>query len=181
MNHTAILSSSTFFPLHLFLSLHLTPASLPLGIFLPCLLPFFFIISFFPLCVSVSPLPSKHTCPNLLPLLPPLSLHSKPTLTDEYQTTGPGSSRCPTDFKHFLHFLLPHSRYFVHLLFFFFFKPHPSMQLLSYEYKQPFKWQLQGVCLCVCLHELIHQHLRDPTNKQQLSDVSTALLSACDE
>lgn len=87
-------------------------------------------------------------------------------------------------FKHFLHFLLPHSSYFVHLLFFFFFfflKPHPSMQLLSYEYKQPFKWQLQGVCLCVCLHELIHQHLRDPTNKQQLSDVSTALLSACDE
>lgn len=66
-------------------------------------------------------------------------------------------------------------------LFLFFFKPHPSMQLLSYEYKQPFKWQLQGVCLCVCLHELIHQHLRDPTNKQQLSDVSTALLSACDE
>lgn len=55
------------------------------------------------------------------------------------------------------------------------------MQLLSYEYKQPFKWQLQGVFLCVCLHELIHQHLRDPTNKQQLSDVSTALLSACDE
>ena len=34
---------------------------------------------------------------------------------------------------------------------------------------------------CMHLHELIHQHLRDPTAKQQLADVSTALLSACDE
>lgn len=33
----------------------------------------------------------------------------------------------------------------------------------------------------LCLHELIHQHLTDPTNKQPLADVSTALLSAGDE
>lgn len=33
------------------------------------------------------------------------------------------------------------------------------------------------VCACVQLHELIHQHLRDLTDKQQLTDVSTALLS----
>lgn len=33
----------------------------------------------------------------------------------------------------------------------------------------------------VRLHELIHQHLRDPTDKQQLADVSTALLSVRDE
>lgn len=110
MNHTAILSSSSFFPLHLFLSLHLTPASLPLGIFLPCLLPFFLIIS--SPRVSVSLLPSKHTCPNLFPLPPPpLSPRSLMNIKRRAQAL----------LQTLFHFLLPHSRYFVHLLFFFFF------------------------------------------------------------
>lgn len=35
--------------------------------------------------------------------------------------------------------------------------------------------------MCAGLHELVHKHLRDLTSKQQLTDVSTALLSAHDE
>lgn len=162
----------------------------------------FLILSTPPLSVSPShscfitfgyfpPMPSSLFPHHLFPPRFSLSSSFKTHLSKPFSSpTPPLSPRSLMNIKRraqallqtLFHFLLPHSRYFVHLLFFFFFfKPHPSMQLLSYEYKQPFKWQLQGVCLCVCLHELIHQHLRDPTNKQQLSDVSTALLSACDE
>lgn len=36
-------------------------------------------------------------------------------------------------------------------------------------------------CVDSCLHELIHRHLTDPTDKQLHADVSTALLSVGDE
>lgn len=60
----------------------------------------------------------------------------------------------------------------------------PSMQLLPYEYKLPCLVAIaEHICVCVCArvrkcrHELIHQHLRDWTDKQLCGCQHSTLIS----
>lgn len=128
----------------------------------------FFISFLTSLATLVSP-PSQHTC---LPPYPSPSLffnayarwwisNDKAWLfmrPDWLQTHG------------FLHFLKPHSRYFVHP--FSFFKLHLSVQLLPHEYKQPLKCQLQSACLCLRLCVCVSSWAQSLTLKR--SDRQTA-------
>jgi len=177
MNHAAPLSTSTCSPFS-----HLTVASLLLGICLSCPL-------FLALCLhQFLLLLSTPVCPLHLLLHPSFSslffnAYAHWWISNVWPWLFTQSDWLQT--LCFLHFLKPHSCYFISSVF----KLRLSVQLLSCEYKQRFKWQLQNACmyLCmcvfvsVCLHELSHQHLKDLTDKQQLADVSTALLSVHDE
>ena len=154
---TAPPSSWMFFALHLSLSLHLTTSSSCACRVLTWLFHPFFLISFL---ASLSilifpPPPPHHTC--FFPRVPLHPAHSvcspsTPTLTDEYQTAGPGSPRHPTDFKHsrFLHFLQPHSTLLCSSLLV------SAPFLCSYcpvNISSHVKWQLQCVRACARVKE----------------------------